>query len=307
MASHRISRWAHNTTLQLPTAIAAPMTSEQLDAYVTHVRIEELTQKLHMKDFATANRLRRSPSPEPTYDASGRRTNTRQQRQRQRLEDERHILIQTAMKSIPNYCVPAGYVPQAPTREKIYIPVKDFPEINFIGQLLGPRGRSLAQLNERSGTNIVIRGRGSVKEGKRGRRHDTNRTGDEHEPLHCLITADMHEKLDTAKELLQDVIETIIAAPEANDRKRQQLRDLAVVNGTFRDDEGRNEGHEVAGIAAHIRCHFCGGGGHIARDCSDRRTCHSSSSVPPWRMNEKKHAQDILETEYQQLISDIGV
>ncbi|CAJ2500258.1 Uu.00g031110.m01.CDS01 [Anthostomella pinea] len=186
MASHRISRWTDNTTLQLPTAITAPMTSQQLDAYVMHVRIEELTQKLRMNDVVTANRGRRSPSSEPTYDASGRRTNTRQQRQRQRLEDEGHVLIRTAIKAIPNYRAPARYVSQSTFKEKIYIPVKDFPE-----------------------------------------------------------------KLDTAKELLQDVIETIIAAPKANDRKRQQLRDLAVVNGTFRDDEGRIEEREVAGIAAH--------------------------------------------------------
>ncbi|KAI1260634.1 eukaryotic type KH-domain (KH-domain type I) [Xylariaceae sp. FL1019] len=305
MPSRKISRWADSTTLQLPTAITAPMTSEQLDAYVLHVRIEELTQTLRTNSFATANRGRRSPSPEPQYDASGRRTNTRSQRHRQRVEEERHALVRTAISTIPSYRAPIGYIPQGMIKEKVYIPVKEFPEINFIGQLLGPRGRSLAQLDEKSGANIAIRGRGSVKEGKRERRDGKNRTDDEHEPLHCLITADTREKIDTAKQLLQDVIGTIIAAPKANHRKLQQLRDLAVVNGTFRDDEGSNVRCERAGAAAHVRCHLCGGGGHIVRDCIERRARRAGPSLPPWRLNHKKPVPDFLETGYQQLLSQI--
>ena len=38
--------------------------------------------------------------------------------------------------------------------------------MNFIGQLLGPRGRSLAAMNADSGAVISIRGKGSVKEGR---------------------------------------------------------------------------------------------------------------------------------------------
>ena len=36
--------------MNLPTAITAPMTAEQLDAYVTHLRIEEISQKLRIND-----------------------------------------------------------------------------------------------------------------------------------------------------------------------------------------------------------------------------------------------------------------
>lgn len=34
----------------LPTAIKAPMTAEQIDAYVLHLRIEEISQKLRIND-----------------------------------------------------------------------------------------------------------------------------------------------------------------------------------------------------------------------------------------------------------------
>ncbi|KAI0383149.1 hypothetical protein F5Y04DRAFT_278854 [Hypomontagnella monticulosa] len=136
-------------------------------------------------------------------------------------------------------------------KEKIYIPVKEFPEINFIGQLLGPLGRSLTEINAKSGATITIHGKSSIKEGR-------------DEPLHCLVTASTQDSADRAKELNQEVIETDITTPEhANDRKRQQPRDLAVVNGTFRDDEGLR-GHTNTTnntVVAGIICRICNGVG----------------------------------------------
>ena len=41
--------------MNLPTAITAPMTSEQLDAYVTHLRVEEISQKLRINDVVPAD------------------------------------------------------------------------------------------------------------------------------------------------------------------------------------------------------------------------------------------------------------
>ena len=41
--------------MNLPTAISAPMTAEQLDAYVTHLRIEEISQKLRINDVVPAD------------------------------------------------------------------------------------------------------------------------------------------------------------------------------------------------------------------------------------------------------------
>ena len=39
----------------LPTAISGHMTSEQLDAYTTHLRIEEISQKLRINDVVPAD------------------------------------------------------------------------------------------------------------------------------------------------------------------------------------------------------------------------------------------------------------
>lgn len=135
----------------LPTAIVANMTSEQLEAYTLHLRIEEISQKLKIDDVVPADGDRqapppvpsvptpyvtnlttsRSPSPAPQYDNHGRRVNTREYRYRKRLEDERHKLIEKAMKTIPNYHPPQDYRRPTKTQEKVYVPVNDYPEINF--------------------------------------------------------------------------------------------------------------------------------------------------------------------------------
>ncbi|KAI1655589.1 eukaryotic type KH-domain (KH-domain type I) [Daldinia decipiens] len=190
----------------LPTAIVANMTSEQLEAYTLHLRIEEISQKLRINDVVPADGDR-SPSPPPQYDNHGRRVNTREYRYRKRLEDERHKLVEKAMKTIPNYHPPQDYRRPTKTQEKVYVPVNDYPEINFIGLLIGPRGNTLKKMESESGAKIAIRGKGSVKEGKG--RSDAAHASNQEEDLHCLIMADTEEKVNKAKKLIHNVIETV--------------------------------------------------------------------------------------------------
>lgn len=52
--------------------------------------------------------------------------------------------------------------------DRVPIPQEEHPEINFVGLLIGPRGNTLKGLEKDSGAKIIIRGKGSVKEGKVG-------------------------------------------------------------------------------------------------------------------------------------------
>ena len=79
----------------------------------------------------------RSPSPPPQYDNFGKRVNTREYRYRKRLEDERHKLVEKALKTIPDYHPPSDYRRPTKTQEKVYVPVNDYPEINF-SEILTP-------------------------------------------------------------------------------------------------------------------------------------------------------------------------
>lgn len=62
-----------------------------------------------------------------------------------------------------------------------------------------------------SGAKIAIRGKGSVKEGKG--RSDAAHTSNQEEDLHCLIMADTEEKVQKAKKLVLNVIETVRFLP----------------------------------------------------------------------------------------------
>lgn len=142
-ATQRATRWAtssHNDAgvIGFPTAITSPMTTEQLDAYVTAFRIEEITQTLRAGNVVPPSNWNRAPEPEPEYDSSGRRTNTTQQRYRRHLEDERHRLVGHAMKSIPNYRAPYDYRRPTKFTEKVYVPVKDYPACQLHRADLGP-------------------------------------------------------------------------------------------------------------------------------------------------------------------------
>lgn len=68
------NRWGEATEnkaaglMGLPTAIVADMTSEQLEAYTLHLRIEEITQKLKIDDVVPADGDRYvTLAPPPLY------------------------------------------------------------------------------------------------------------------------------------------------------------------------------------------------------------------------------------------------
>jgi hypothetical protein len=62
-------------------------------------------------------------------------------------------------------------------------------------------------MEKESGAKIAIRGKGSVKEGKG--RSDAAHTSNQEEDLHCLIMADTEEKVNKAKQLINNIIETV--------------------------------------------------------------------------------------------------
>ncbi|KAL0619424.1 Splicing factor 1 [Plecturocebus cupreus] len=90
-------------------------------------------------------------------------------RTRKKLEEKRHNLLTQVVALNPDFKPPADYKPPA-TRvsDKLMIPQLEYPEINFVGLLIGPRGNSLKNLEKECNAKIIIRGKGSVKEGKGG-------------------------------------------------------------------------------------------------------------------------------------------
>ncbi|TNY20702.1 hypothetical protein DMC30DRAFT_351935 [Rhodotorula diobovata] len=322
----RKSRWGDKSEdSAMPVAITGGVQERDLETYAVQLRLDEIQRALRTGQVVPPDG-QRSPSPPPTYDGHGRRTNTREVRYRKRLEDERMRLVDRQIKLDPNFRPPTEYLmakrqSSGRPQDKVYIPVKEFPEINFFGLLVGPRGNSLKKMERESGARISIRGKGSVKEGKGRPGH---REEDENDELHCLISADTEEKVQSCVKLINSVIETAASVPEGqNDHKRNQLRELAALNGTLRDDENQvcqncgGLGHrkydcpEQKNWSANIICRICGGAGHMARDCTQRRGGGFGAAPPgfppvPGPDGGPPSVAQQFDSEYASLMAELG-
>jgi splicing factor 1 len=87
--------------------------------------------------------------------------------------------------------------------DKVMIPQDEHPGINFVGLLIGPRGNTLKAMEKETGAKIIIRGKGSVKEGKVGRKDGQPLPGED-EPLHAYITSNSAESVKKAVEKVRD-------------------------------------------------------------------------------------------------------
>lgn len=132
---------------------------------------------------------------------------------------------------------PEGSVVQV--QEKVFVPIKEYPEYNFVGRILGPRGMTAKQLEKKTGCKIMIRGKSSI-------RNDTKdfaprwSAGFDHlkEDLHVLVqcedTAERAQiKLDNAVRQVKKLL-TPPPMKGIDDLKRKQLTELSILNGTYR-------------------------------------------------------------------------
>ncbi|ESO13192.1 hypothetical protein HELRODRAFT_188150 [Helobdella robusta] len=268
----RKSRWANESESEksilngLPTKV--PM---------VQLQIEEITRRLRTGELGIPEDVsRRSPSPQPEYGPDGKRTNTREVRVRRKLEEQRHIIILKVQKANPEYKPPMDYkAPNIKIIDKVFIPQDEHPSINFIGLLLGPRGNTLKQLVKETGAAIIIRGKGSVKEGKLG--YKTLPGQDE--PLHAYITSN-------DPDCIRQIIEEGIAVPDIeNELRKQQLRELALLNGTLKEGDALSKLKQIAEaqtiVTNTIVCALCGGAGHITQDCKQKNGNVGDESSAP--------------------------
>ncbi|XP_014262667.1 protein held out wings isoform X3 [Cimex lectularius] len=122
--------------------------------------------------------------------------------------------------------------------EKVFVPVKDHPDFNFVGRILGPRGMTAKQLELETGCKIMVRGKGSMRD-KKKEEASRGKPNWEHlsEDLHVLITVEDTEnraKVRLAR-AVEEVKNLIIPAEGEDELKKRQLMELAIINGTYRD------------------------------------------------------------------------
>ena len=89
-------------------------------------------------------------------------------------------------------------------KKKIYFPNDGF---NYIGLLIGPKGMFQKKLENETGWKILIRGRGSKKEGQA-------RTPEDNEDQHVVIISDKEENLNRGYEKLSNIINSDLETKE---------------------------------------------------------------------------------------------
>lgn len=130
---------------------------------------------------------------------------------------------------VPMHINPVTSTEKAKYTRKIFIP--KYNNFNYTGFIIGPKGTNQKRLEEETGCKILVRGKGSQKEGQPAQ-------VDDNEDLHVLVTADDLETLDRGIK----AIEQIIFADEAtrNELKRYQLNIMAQMknneNSGFQND-----------------------------------------------------------------------
>lgn len=314
----RKSRWAQDNDTDktiipgMPTVIPNGLSDDQEKQYLLHLQIEEVSRRLRTGDLGIPpNPEERSPSPEPIYNNEGKRLNTREYRTRKNLEEERHQLVQQAISLNCDYKPPADYKPPiVRVNDKVMIPQDEHPEINFVGLLIGPRGNTLKNLEKDTGAKIIIRGKGSVKEGKIGRKDGQPLPGED-EPLHAYVTANNPENVKKAVEKIKEIIQQGIEVPEGqNDLRRQQLRELALLNGTLRENDGLAKLKQLQQaqtiITNTIICSLCGGTGHIAQDCKSKKPGDSFKNFSQNGNPVSQADKAKMDSEYMSLMAELG-
>lgn len=260
-------------------ALPPGMTPEQEEAMVIRVRFEEIKTTIEANATAAAAKVplpytgggsarrERSPSPPPVYDQTGRRTNTLEQRVRERLNTERAYLVEKARRLYPGFRPPLDFLRvHVKHNIKIVIPEKEHPEFNFTGLVIGPRGITQKKIERESGAKVSIRGKGAHKDGKKKLYPDQPMGDDETSPLYLLISGDTEDQMNRAYNMIKPLLQPDDTSKA--DWKRLQLVRLAQINGTITSAVAQGSfSLSMGDVSSSTACEICGAYGHSARNC----------------------------------------
>lgn len=280
-------------------------------------KMENLEMKAAKVDALPRGHPDRSPSPPPIYDANGVRKNTRAVRWRERYGTLRQDCLEKIVQLQGLQSCPV--IPNLIKRKrhkKIYIPVEDHPTYNFIGLIIGPRGKTQKEMEAKTNCKIAIRGKGSIKEGARGRRDGQVMEGDD-EPLHVVITGEDQASVDAAADMITQML--VVIDDDVNVHKQQQLRELALLNGTLKEEDTYcqicgEKGHRSfecpkrflnSNSKAQVKCAICGDTSHPTRDCMMlNKKKEDGNSDDPNSNNQQKNAKE-LDQDYLSFMAEL--
>nr|POE68015.1 branchpoint-bridging protein [Quercus suber] len=208
--------------LQLPDLGKEFVVGSDLDLEIQELQAElaDINKKLQTSELHDDKPMEeRSPSPEPVHDNLGIRLNPRQVRLHQKLVQKHQRIISKLIKKNSTFKPPLEYK-SSKLCKKIYIPVKEYPDYNFVGLIISPLGKTQKRMEKETGAKIRLRGKDKT----------TNPQKND-EDLHVYIEADNQKSLDAAVGMVEKLLNPIDDA--MNEHKRVQLEELATLKANM--------------------------------------------------------------------------
>ncbi|KAM3871458.1 KH domain-containing, RNA-binding, signal transduction-associated protein 1a [Diretmus argenteus] len=127
-------------------------------------------------------------------------------------------------------------------KERVLIPTKQYPRVNFVGKILGPQGNTIKRLQEETGAKISVLGKGSMRDKNK---EEELRKGGEAKYAHLTmelhvfieVTAPIPEAYLRMAHAMEEVKKFLIPEPGEQD----QFMDPHFLNGA-QDGSGRGRG-----------------------------------------------------------------
>ena len=110
-------------------------------------------------------------------------------------------------------------------------------KFNYTGLIIGPRGSNQKRLEEETGCKILVRGRGSQKDGQPPQ-------PDDNEDLHVLIAGDTEAQVARACEMIEAII--FADEPTRNQIRQAQLKIVAKIKNQDMPLPGIQEGNDLS-------------------------------------------------------------
>lgn len=264
----RKTRWSSDETqlnmsctLKLPDSLKEFLSDTYNDKRIQrlNVKLQEINQKLEGSAIVNEQRQEESaPSPQPTDVGLDSTIDTKEINIRLKLLKQKHKIISELLTKSKKNDEPKHLSKNHHLfRKKLYIPLKEYPNYNFVGLILGPNGNTIRKMEKETGTIINIRGKGSNLEIK-------NQAGDE--DMHVLIQSGSQTNLDSAVSMVEKLL--VPVDDQHNYHKAAQLRELAKLRGVLNE-----------GLWEMKRCDICGNSCHPTSDCPLVATSKANANV----------------------------
>ncbi|KAM8998542.1 KH domain-containing, RNA-binding, signal transduction-associated protein 1 isoform 2-T2 [Ara ararauna] len=137
-------------------------------------------------------------------------------------------------------------------KERVLIPVKQYPKFNFVGKILGPQGNTIKRLQEETGAKISVLGKGSMRD--KAKEEELRKGGD---PKYAHLNMDLHVFIEVfgppceAYALMAHAMEEVkkfLVPDMMDDICQEQFLELSYLNGV--PDPARGRGVPVRGRGA---------------------------------------------------------